>query len=425
MSSLPNSVNYSEVINSLPENTTKYSVALAPVNGSSFGLGGQQIQFQFNTRGFLDPQSTYLRYKLNITSSTTASAIFATPVYTPFQRLEVQVGSQTIDSINNFNQVANLLVNTTFSVADKYGMQSAYGWSVDGPTAGAINIPTLEQLDGRVIVTSATESVSMAAPLPCILSNCEKMLPLFAMPTITLILTTEALANMVSVVTTLSNISITNVELCYDFVDFGAEIEAVCRGMGPKVYIKSQSFSQSAVTIPSASSGSQSLIFNQRYASVKAAFVLFGGPAYNKLFDSVDITSNTGSYSLTVSGIQYPQKPLDAQNNKSGILQELRRCVGSLYDSKNSMSINTAEFNMTDLSNTITIDRPAKFYLGFNLEKYHGNTLLSGISTNNSNISVNIQQSNSTSTTRTCSLILGYDALIEIDMLNRQASVKV
>ena len=195
--------------------------------------------------------------------------------------------------------------------------------------------------------------------------------------------------------------------------------------MGPKGYFKSQSFSQSAVTIPAASSGSQSLIFNQRYGSVKAAFVQFGGPAYNKLFDSVDITTNTGSYSLTVSGIQYPQKPLDAQNNKSGILQELRRCVGSLYDSKNSMSINTAEFNMTDASNTITIDRPAKFFLGFNLEKYHGNTLLSGISTNNSNISVNIQQSNSTSTTRTCSLILGYDALIEIDMLNRQASVKV
>ena len=206
MSSLPNSINYSEVINSLPENTTKYSVALAPVNGSSFGLGGQQIQFQFNTRGFLDPQSIYLRYKLNITSSTTASAIFATPVYTPFQRLEVQVGSQTIDSINNFNQVANLLVNTTFSVADKYGMQSAYGWSVDGPTAGAINIPTLELLDRRVIVTGATESISMAAPLPCILSNCEKMLPLFAMPTVTLILTTEALANMVSSVVGLTNI---------------------------------------------------------------------------------------------------------------------------------------------------------------------------------------------------------------------------
>lgn len=430
MNSLPNSINYSEPIPSLPDNTTKYSVALAPVNGSTFGAGGQQIIFQFANRGFLDPSSIYLRYRGTITSGATASNMLGTPVYTPFQRLEVQIGSQTVDSINNYNQVCNLLVNTTFSVADKYGQQAAYGWSVDTTVNSPLVpstavIPSLEQLDGRIVPVNITDVFSFAAPLPCLLTNCDKMLPLFAMPTITLILTTDALASMYQVTTALTGFALSNMELCYDFIDMGSEIEAICRGMGPKIFIKSQSFSNSAVTIPIASNGSQSIIFNQRYASVKAAFVLFSGALYNKTFESVDITNGSGTLSLSVSGVSYPQKSYDTANNRAGILQELRRCVGSLYDSKNAMSINSAEFNSMDNIVNAVASQPGKFYCGFNLEKMHSNVLLSGISTNNSNISVNIQQSVATTVIRTCSLILGYDALIEIDMINRQASVKV
>jgi hypothetical protein len=45
MNSLPSSVNYGEVLPSLPENSTRYSVALQPNNGATFGYQ-QQIQFQ-------------------------------------------------------------------------------------------------------------------------------------------------------------------------------------------------------------------------------------------------------------------------------------------------------------------------------------------------------------------------------------------
>ena len=46
MNSLPSSVNYGEVLPSLPENSTRYSVCLQPTNGSEF-LPSTQIQFQF------------------------------------------------------------------------------------------------------------------------------------------------------------------------------------------------------------------------------------------------------------------------------------------------------------------------------------------------------------------------------------------
>ena len=63
MNSLPSSVNYAEAITSIPEITTKYSVALQSVNGQSFRMSGQQIIFQFPNRGYLLPDSVYLRYK--------------------------------------------------------------------------------------------------------------------------------------------------------------------------------------------------------------------------------------------------------------------------------------------------------------------------------------------------------------------------
>ena len=55
--------------------------------------------------------------------------MIATPAYAPFQRLETLIGSQVVESINQYNQVAGYLyVNTQFDPAMKYGVQPAYGF---------------------------------------------------------------------------------------------------------------------------------------------------------------------------------------------------------------------------------------------------------------------------------------------------------
>jgi len=423
MNSLPSSVNYAEVVASLPDNAIKYSVSLQPINGSSFGTGGQQIQFQFPNRGYFIPDSLYLRYKCVTTcSAATPVYMLGTPCYTPFQRLETQFGSVTVDSINNYNQVAHILTNCTLDVAQKYGMQSSYGYT------GVLSVPTLEELDGRYIASAGGDTTSFSCPLPCLLTNvADKLLPLFAMPTITVTLTTDALTNMFSS-NVATSLTLSNLELCFDFIELGSEVDAMVRGMGPKLYIKSQSFSNSSVSLASGISGSQSIVFNQRYASVKAAIVSFSsGAGYgsNQSFEALDITQNLGDYSITIGSIQYPQKPLSAVNNKSGILQELRRCIGSIYDKTNAMSINSGEFNIIDAGVFNTgFNAPGKFYLGFNLQKLHTNSLLTGISTNNSNISVNVNMPSATNKGHPANLLLIYDALIEISVLEKQSSVK-
>jgi len=418
MNSLPNSVNYAEPIPSLPENTVKYSVALQPVNGQTFTVANNQIIFQFPNRGYLIPDSVYIRYKAVTANASTVSNILACPYSTLFQRLETQFGSVTVDSISDFNQVNHILSNLTMDVAQKYGMQSSFGYSVSAP-------PTLEELDSRAIPI-AGDTAYLAGPLPCMLTNItDKLLPLFAMPTISMVLTTDSLANVINPTGTVTSITLSNVELCFDFVELGPEVDAMVRGMGQKIYIKSQSFSNSSVNIGIGQNGSTALIFNQRYASVKAAIVSFSGAINNKKFDAVDITNNSGDYSINISGIQYPQKPYSALNNKGGILQELRKCIGSIYDRTNSMAINTLEYNRLDSDVNTSTTAPGKFYLGFNLEKLHSGSLLTGISTNNSNITVNINQSVASTVLRQCNLMLVYDSLIEIDTLTRQASVRV
>lgn len=418
MNSLPNSVNYAEPIPSLPENTTKYSVSLQPVNGQTFTVANNQIIFQFPNRGYLIPDSVYLRYKQVVVNATTASAIIGCPFSAPFQRVETQFGSVTVDSINDWNQVNHILTNLTMDVAQKYGMQSSYGYSVSAP-------PTLEELDSRVIPI-AGDTAYLAGPVPCMLTNItDKLLPLFAMPTISMIFTTDSLANIINPTGTVTSITLSNVELCFDFVEFGPEVDAMVRGMGQKIYIKSQSFSNASVNVASGQNGSTSLIFNQRYASVKAAIVSFSGAINNKKFDAVDLTNNSGDYSINISGVQYPQKPYSSLNSKGSILQELRKCIGSVYDRGNNMAINTLEFNRLDSDVNPSLTAPGKFYLGFNLEKLHSGSLLTGISTNNSNITVNINQSVATTVVRQCNLLLVYDSLIEIDVLTRQSSVKV
>ena len=196
MNSLPSSVNYGEVLPSLPENATRYSVALQPTNGNSF-IPSSQIQFQFPNRGYLIPDSVYLRYRLTIAANATAitaASIFGTPCYTPIQRLETQFGSVTVNSINNYHQVCNMLTNCTMDWSQKYGNAYNYGFSSGAPAS-------TEEMDSRLLANIAVNTtgvpIPFACPLPCLLTNVvDKLIPLFAMPTISMVLTLEILANI-------------------------------------------------------------------------------------------------------------------------------------------------------------------------------------------------------------------------------------
>lgn len=432
---LPNSVNYTESLPSLPDNTTQIPVVSNPVNGQSF-TAGQQIQFDLLNRGFLVPDSLYIRYTGTVTTAGTtitalpSSYMVGCPVYTPFNRLDVQIGSQTIDTIQSYNVLMNMLSNTTLDVAQKYGQQSSFGYLTLASGAGTGTVPTLEQLDGRELLwaSGANPAYSVGAPLMNILSNSDKLLPLFAMPQVRIVLTVESLANMFYAAQsqTVTGFTITNMELCYKVVDMGGAVEEMVRSMGDKIYIKSQSFSCASQTLNSGASGYNELVFNQRYASVKSLFAINGGAgsaSQNKAFDSYDITSNNGDYSFTIGGVIYPQKPISSVVNRAGALMELKSALGSVFDKNNAFAINGIEYAYIS-TNTTSPSAPAKFYLGTSVEKLNSDSLLTGVSTQNSAISYRVSIGTATSQAHTITLAVNYDALFEVDTVNRQVALK-
>jgi hypothetical protein len=113
-------------------------------------------------------------------------------------------------------------------------------------------------------------------------------------------------------------------------------------------------------------------------------------------------------------------------NNKTYVIQSLRKASGDLDDKNNNMAINALEFNYVG-NDVTTVSSPAKFIIGIPLEKLHipnDKAILSGVSTNNSNITVNINTATATAQQHTVNLILNYDAIIEVDTMNRDARVR-
>jgi len=419
MSALPLSVSYQQGAPSLPPNSRAIDIVVRPSNGASFAENAT-IRWDLPSTGFIVPDSMYIRYKYAFTNVVGAQ-MKGVPVYTPFATLRAYVGSNQVETINSYNQTAHMLVNLSHTIADKAGLMAGYGYFANTGT------PSTADYDGRTLVVSETGSFS--APLPCMFSNCDKYIPAFAMSQLGIELVVSTLADMFKPVAGVipTAITLTNVELCYTQVSMGSEVEAMVRSSG-LTHIKTTSYVNSASTLASGSSGQVSLVYNQRLASIRSAFLFMSLPqtaTTNGEFDSVDITSNNGTYQIVVAGTAYPQTPHNTANNKAGIFQALRGSVGTIYDPHANTSINSVEFNYISSAST-TFNEPAKFIVGTDLQIVGGNDyILSGISTQNSAISAVITLGTATSALHNVHLILAYDALLEVDFASGMTSVKM
>ena len=192
----------------------------------------------------------------------------------------------------------------------------------------------------------------------------------------------------------------------------------------PKIRIKTKSFGVGSQTISALSNGTINLYYNLRYASIRSLFLL-SAPTHttfaSKGMESIDPTQNTGSIQFSCAGVVIPQNPLSTVNNKSGILNELRRAMGSIYERTNSMSIGGTEFVQTAASTT-SIVIPGKFYVGVSTRRLTEDQdyMFTGISSANSQINVIINTSTAVPQSVNAYLLANYDAIFEIDTVTRQ-----
>ena len=443
MERLPKSIDYSTPLATMPDGTINYLVSNTPVNNSSFTPGSTIIVDLNNVPAFLDPASLSIRYKYvavtatcptALTTATLNAGIVGCPAYTPFLRVDVLANSAVQESINNWNSVATMLTNVGLSVSEKLGQQASLGYSgysgdtmdnqydVDGIVIAAYTGSTATQA-----ATTATNYIS--APLIGIsLTSCEKLVPL-DIANWRLQFTLDSLANIGSSLTgdvVLASYTITNFEVVYNQIQFPAHINQQIK-MNPKLRIKTKSFAVGSQAIPASSSGTVNLYYNLRFASVRSLFLLCAptnsANSASKAMEAVDVTSNNGSYQFQIGGVNYPQNVLSTLNNKSGILNELRRAMGSIYEKNNSMSIGATEFLQTQTSVT-SISIPGKFYVGINTMKLTQSQdyMFTGISSANSQINAIINLGTTTSNAINAYLVVNYDGIYEFDTLSKQVS---
>lgn len=425
---LPKEVAYDNMLPALPNETTNTSVVLAPVNGSSFDQNAL-IQFDCPARGFMQPDSLYLRYKVSFTHGAAVSEIRGTPATSFFVKNETIFGSQIVESIQNWGQLQSMLFDCQLSGSQKAGLAPALGYRNNATLASVTT--TNEVMNGRQAGTVSTaETFYVSVPFNNILSSSDKLVPLCMMPNVRIQLTTDAISNiMTSSGTIPSSYTLSNLELCFDMIDLGSNVEDIIRNMGEKIYIKSQSFNSIGNTLASGVSGTSEIVFNTRLSSIKSLFTIFGGNSsansVNKQYDSYDPTSSSGDLQYIVAGTPFPTRPISTSNNKAAFLIELKQALGGIH----SLSTNNFGFTLSQYlasgTDTTTTKAPARFIFGVNTERLpQSNALLTGISTQNSAISLRINNSTATTQSYSVQLIAMYDALIEIDTVMRSATVK-
>ena len=430
--SVPKELNYGEPMASLPPSTRTIRMVVSPSNVSQ-ASGSQQIIFDLpdSNTGYIVPGTLKINYTCAIDATEVGSHIRGVPAYTFFARSDVytQQGSQLIEGINQYGSLMNVLYATKLTMSAKLGM--AFSLGILG---GGSNTRTNINLTGRPI-TSTTETWSMSAPLGNILSNCEKLIP--ARCGFRLVLTTDQVANIFNTSASITDFTLSNIELAYDMVEFSSpEMEAVVQGLSNEgqIVLKSQSYSLTSQNLPAGANGTQTITFNNRLSSIKSLVALFGGSGTQvngSYYDSIDITNNVagtggGSYAFECAGKQYPEKPLSTKNNKASVFTALADCWGGnasdLYNE--SMSILPTEFACRENTET-TNALSGRFYVGQNVELLQTSAMFTGISSNNSAINLRIDLPLATTLAHQVSLICLYDSILTIDLNSKQASVRV
>lgn len=425
MSSLPKEINYAAKASSLPRGTTAINGAVTtPASGTSFGPS-QLIQFNLPNRSYLVPESLYIRYRITLTAGDAASFMLgAFPIYSTFSRCETIIGSSTVESISNYGVLNNMLSTLKLNYSQKVGLSQAFG-------VGAVDSAFTNVNCNAHDIAAGAESWTMAAPVNCLFANASSLIPLKYMPATTIQLTTDTVANLFILgAAPVTNFTLTNVELVYDLIDFDDSIDQAVLSMADdrgKIMIKSQSYLTSAQTSTAVSSGTIEYVYAMRLASIKSLWLYMGGThagSVNKQFDSLDITTSNGSYSFNIANVAYPSRPISTLLNKNGALMELSTTFGPAHDLNSAnFSISPTEWNYTNNSSTTAL-LPGKFYVGTNVERLStSNALLTGISSQLSPISVRIELGTATTNAQNLILCALFDAIIEVDLANRQCNV--
>lgn len=382
---LPQSLKY-DLPPSFSDSARAYSVNVAPDGitqvvgpalptiftantGTQFGsYNSQVVSFTIpsgNNQGtFLDPYSTTLSFSMSY-QVTTAGVVAGTNTYlfnligsaaSFFDTLVLYSNNTPIETINGYGQLQNFLIQNSVSFSERYGGLSVC-MGTDTNTNTGIDLPW---------TATGTYRFNFTIPLLCIIgANFDKHFPVGSINNLQLQMTTAnqlPFASYCTVVPTtlpvIGAVTLSEFALNMKYIDIGDMASQILSQtlQDGKWFLKANTYTNSAVSIPNGSSGNQQLLLQIRNTSVKSIFNTFsiavGDRCPNGVYDSIN--PNLTSRQLQVAGSFYPNRPINDSLRPSEGYQYLINSLAQGGGITKSYGTTINRYNYCVLMNAVT-----------------------------------------------------------------------
>lgn len=461
---------------SMSDSARAYSVNVAPdgitqVSGSLTSIthtAATAVQSPFSSQNvsftipsgmsdsvFMDCANTTLSFTLTYTASTALSATAGVTkllgsASSWFDALTLYSNNTPIETINQYGLLSNFLLQNTVSLSERQG-GIGICMGADVNSANGIDLGT----------TATSFRYNFCIPLISVIGiNTDKFFPIGSVNNMQLVMTTAATTPIVTYNTALAtNIvlsaapTLSEFRLNMKYIDVGDVAAQMLRQtlQNGKWFIKSSTYTNSAVTIPTQAQGAQQLLLQIRNSSVKSIYHQFSLTnttiTPNGLYDAVNIGLNLRQ--LQVGGQFYPNYPInDCQRPAEGYCYLIQSLGGSIPKSFGTVvgremyntvagiaavPANSDTYLVLPTANSraapvgsdngaqVLTSFPSSAYYGYDLEKSSG-ILFQGINTRASPPFLNLNLSAATTGSVTCQSWGFSDVVLQIDYESKQVT---
>jgi hypothetical protein len=414
-----------------------YRISIAPLNKNVFAPLDQCI-FEIPTGRpgtYLDNSETYLKFSVQC-ASTAGSAVGGSGVYLEnsaysfFQRIDTYHSANLLESINEYGQLANFIIDTSLTKSDKEGLSSMIGTNSSntfvntGAAYAQYGSSTITQSAGDRSGMSLATGTTLANSIPYCFTlpffngiigvNASKCCPVGQLNSpirIECYLASLDDAIYYGTAGAGANWQLVNVELVCTFIELSDDIP---HDKSTPTYISTKSWRQASTYMPSGTSGEFTTLLPFRFASLCGLYARFlnqstavQGANATASYRKSSINPNISSYYFRCGSQIMPNKPVYLINGSlvgtgSEGYAELLKSFHALSTSIGNSAIPFNQYNVCATATQAwtapyapgskasgTIDTHANsFAIGLELENFsnRSDTILSGISTLNTQI---------------------------------------
>ena len=416
--SLPREVEYR--VSSLPAEVSTAAYVSRAVNGNSFTTGQQvQVNLIQNRGTYLIPSSMYATFSINVTAANADNnVLLGLPAVSVIERSDIFANSSSIDTINNYNGIVNMLYNGKLGVSEKMGLSKCLGNEF---VQNAAN-----EVDSRTIVAASGANIlSVCCPLANVITLMDKLLPLDSAE-YRVYLTVADILNISckddGTASTLTGFSLSDFQIHYKAVTFDAVTDQMIKSQvqpDGQIYFKSESYQSSVANLPTGSSGSVALPFANSLTSIKSLQTQFCRADRFKVGCGASYDPQFTQFNYEVGGKNYPQTALSS-TAVAGVTLEFLESIHGIMSHPDAAQTSLSVNNWRGLNSAFNADSfkdLPKSYFGYNSEKLPSSVSLNGISSQNSNIVTRLSIGTATTATSTVLQIFHHDCILKYDPL--------